>query len=81
MMALQTARALLKVSNRALKGERLTGFNAFLNDSETHKTAKCAAKTADCFLNIDLLEEAMTVRASNQILELVQRFNAASEDH
>ena len=60
VMALQSARALVKDMKSVLKGTKLTGYTAYLNDAEKLVGTKSLIKFPG-EVSLDMLEEMMKV--------------------
>lgn len=78
-MAQQCARFLVKSMGALMKGTKLTGWVSYLNNVYDVTELKCKAETSSDFDSLDLLEEAMTVRASYMIGDTCLRISQSKE--
>ena len=63
VMALQSARALIKDMKSVLKGEKLTGYSSYLNEAQDLISRKSMMKYPG-EISLDMLEEMMKVRSA-----------------
>jgi hypothetical protein len=71
VMSLQAARALFKDMKSVLKGEKLTGYTAYLNNAKEIVQRKPLFKNQG-EIYLEILEEMMTIRAASEILSVTE---------
>mmetsp|Transcript_47447 Transcript_47447/g.34731 ORF Transcript_47447/g.34731 Transcript_47447/m.34731 type:complete len:242 (-) Transcript_47447:305-1030(-) len=71
IMATQGTRFIIKTVRNLKKGMKASGFFKYLNKLEKFKSFTCPAKSPECFLDLDLLEGALKIRATFTAKELL----------
>ena len=74
----QASRYLIKQIKKAGEGKKLIFPFTYLNNMQATLAAKNQARTVDDFLNLDILDLALQVRACNMIQSTMSEYNASS---
>ena len=80
VMMQQCARGLLKSMRKLQKGRKVEGLSSYLNNAMTLNQKECEAKSAKDFDNLDLLEEALQVKATHMITQTALKLVGSSKD-
>ena len=80
VMALQTARYLLKAAQKALSGGKLQGSVEYLKHiKETVSVQRCSATKKEDFGSLELIDRAMRANSAQLLWKVLQKFSALME--